>query len=396
MPASAMVNSSAANPGVGAAGRPQPQTTQEAVGGPFLRHAHTASRPGFLAAGSSVGVPGYFGSTISNPLPSAPGYLRYLDFQVSTSGSTSAGVSAYALDAPFNFLNLIQFKDPWGTPLLTGDGFSLLNLLHKYGGQGLSSVWPACQPASLPSYVTQTATGAGSGQFTFHSVIPAEGTKGYGCISIGNSSVMPSVLLSTSASTSVYTTPPATLPTSISVNVDEYYYDIDPSYPVVPPGNGTTFQTSVVLGNQSVAANASVRVQLPRTGGYLTNLILVARDSTNTRQDIWNSTGRIRLYVDGVPRFDENFTEMQDRMFAFSEGTTRDTGVICYNFKTSLSQTNYGLFDTLEEAMQTNPGTLLEIEMTPFGSGGTAPYQIQAIVTQLVPAGGIVQGLSQQ
>lgn len=395
MPAASMVNSSAANPGVGAAGRPQPQTSQESPGGPFLRHAHTASRPGYLVSGSSTGVPGYFGSTVTNPLPSAPGYLRYLDFQVSTSGSTSTAASVFAADGPFNFVNLIQMKDPWGTPLLTGDGYSLIYLLHKYAGQGLSSVFPACNPAQLPSYVATTASGAGSGGFTFHSTIPAEGTKGYGTISIGNSSVMPSLLLSTAGSAQVYTTPPSTLPTAVSVNVDEYYYDIDPAYPVIPPGNGTTFQTSVVLGNQSVAANASARVQLPRTGGYLTNLILVARDSTNARQDIWNSTGRLRLYVDGVPRFDENFIEAQDRMYAFSEGVTRDTGVICYSFKTSLSQTNYGLFDTLEEAMQTNPGTLLEVEMTPFGSGGTPPYQIQAIITQLVPAGGIVQGLSQ-
>lgn len=394
MPAAMMTN--AANPGVGAAGRPQPQTTQENPGGPFLRHARTASRPGYLAAGSTNGVPGYFGSTITNPLAAAPGYLRFLDFLVTSSGSTSTAVSAYAADAPYNFINLVQFKDPWGTPLLTGDGYSLLYLLHKYAGQGLSSVFPAATPSSLPSFFTQTASGAGSGGFTFHSAIPAEGTKGYGTISIGNSSVMPSLLLSTSASASVYTTPPSTLPTSISVNVDEYFYDIDPSYPVVPPGNGSTFQTAVVLGNQSVGANASARVQLPRTGGYLTNLLLVARDATNARQDIWNSTGRIRLYVDGVPRFDENFTQVQDRMFAFSEGVTRDTGVIAYSFKTSLSQTNYGLFDTLEEAMQTNPGTLLEIEMTPFGSGGTPPYQIQAIITQLVPAGGIVQGLPEQ
>lgn len=394
MPATMMTNS--ANPSVGAAGKPQPQTTQESPGGPFLRHARTASRPGYTATGSSSGVAGYFGSTITNPLAAAPGYLRFLDLIVTTSGSTSTATTAYAADAPFNFVNLVQFKDPWGTPLLTGDGYSLLNLLSLYAGQGLSSVTPANSPAGLPSYVTQTASGTGSGGFTFHTNIPAEGTKGYGTISIGNSSVMPSLLLSTSATTSVYSTAPSTLPTSVSVNVDEYYYDIDPSYPVVPPGNGSTFQTSVVLGNQSVGANASARVQLPRTGGYLTSLILVARDANNARQDIWNSTGRIRLYVDGVPRFDENFVQATDRMYAFSEGTTRPTGVIAYSFKTSLSQTNYGLFDTLEEAMQTNPGTLLEIEMTPFGSGGTAPYNIQAIITQLIPAGGVVQGLPQQ
>lgn len=375
-------------PQVGAAGRPQPQTTNDPTGGPFLRHARWASRPGYNLGSSN------FGSQITNPLSAAPGYLRYLDFTINTTGSTSTAAVVATADAPFSAVSLIQLKDPWGTPLITGDGFSLLYLLHKYSGQGFGSLFPAADIKQLPSFTAvQLTSGAGAGQFQFRSCIPLEGTKGYGVVSIGNSSVLPSLTMQLGASSSVYTTPPSTLPTATPVNVDEFYYDIDPSYPVEPPGNGSTFQTAVVTGNQSVGANSSTRVALPRTGGYLTNVILVARDSLNARIDIWNSTGRIRFYIDGVPRFDETFLQAQDRMFSQQEGVARDTGVIAYSFKTSLNQSNLGLLDTLEQALQTNPGTLLEVEMTPWGSGGTGPYQIQAIITQLVPSGPIAQGL---
>jgi len=224
-------------------------------------------------------------------------------------------------------------------------------------------------------------------------MIPLEGTKGYGVVSIGNSSVMPSLTMALASGATVLSGTLTSLGT-IAVTVDEFYYDIDPTMPVEPPGNGSTFQVSVVVGNQSIGAASSTRVQLPRTGGYLTSLILVARDANGVRQDIWNSTGRIRVYIDGVPRFDETFLQAQDRMFAMTNGTARDTGVIAYPmFKTSLAQISLGLLDTLEQALQTNPGTLVEVEMTPWGSGGTPPYQLQAVISQLVPAGPIAQGL---
>lgn len=372
----------AAQPSVGAAGRPQPQTTQQQTQGPFLRHARAASRPGYSTTVA-------YGAQITNPLAAAPGYLRYLDLTFAAQAGTTTS-AAFQADGPYNLAQLIQVRDPWGTPLITGDGYSLLFLLPKYGGQHLSPIFPANTVSQFPSFSTVVA---GTGAYTFRSIIPLEGTKGYGVVSIGNSSVMPSLTMALASAATVLSGT-LTSPGNIIVTTDEFYYDIDPTMPVEPPGNGSTFQTSVVVGNQTIGANSSTRVQLPRTGGYLTSLILVARDANGVRQDIWNSTGRIRIYIDGVPRFDETFLQAQDRMFGMTDGTARDTGVIAYSmFKASLSQLSLGLLDTLEQALQTNPGTLVEVEMTPWGSGGTSPYQIQAIVTQLVPSGPVQQGL---
>lgn len=377
----------APQPAIGAAGRPLPQTTNPQQGsGPFLRYARAASRPGYNVAGTVIA-----GGQVTQPLAAAPGYLRWLDATFTGVGGTGAA-AVIAADGPYNLVSLLQFKDPWGTPLLTGDGYSLLYLLHKYGGQGFNSIYPPNTISQLPSFVAVAVTG----NFTFHTMLPVEGTKGYGVVSIGNSSVLPS--LSMFYSTALYSVQPTGAPT-ITTNIDEFYYDVDPSNPVEPPGNGSTFQTAVVQGNQTIGSAASTRVQLPRTGGYLTSLILVLRDNAGVRTTDaagvgWNSTnGRIRLYIDGVPRFDETFIQAVDRMYAQTEGTPRDTGVMFYGFKTSLGQTNFGLLDTLEQALQTNPGTLIEIEMTPWGTVASAPMTMYAIITQLVPSGPIAQGL---
>jgi hypothetical protein len=385
------------NAQIGAAGTPQPQTTPSTAGsGPFLRYARAASRPGYSRAGDA------FGAQVTNPLAAAPGYLRYLDFQLSAVAGAGAAAPVAAADAPYNAVTLVQFKDPWGTPLITGDGYSILYLLNKYGGQGLSPLYPGNTVSQLPSFAAiQTTSGAGAGNFTLKSMIPVEGTKGYGVVSIGNSSVLPSLTMQYAGSGSVYTTPPATLPT-LSTTLDEFYYDIDPTNPVEPPGNGSTFQTAVVQGNQTIGSGASTRVQLPRTGGYLTSLILVLRDVNSARLvdgaagsgvGFNSTTGRIRVYIDGVPRFDETFNQLQDRMYGMTDGTPRDNGVAAYSFKLSLSQLNLGYLDSLEQALQTNPGTLIEVEMTPWGTVGAPPAILQAIITQLVPSGPIAQGL---
>lgn len=388
MPASALASGMAPMPNVGAAGRPQPQTTNQPQGGPFLRHAREASRPGYSISTT-------YSAVITNALASAPGYARYYDLTFAAGAGTTTS-AAFQADAPYNLVQFVQHKDPWGTPLFTGDGYSLLRLVPAYAGQFFSPIYPANDITQLPSFST---VAAGTGAYTFRTQIPLEGTKGYGLISLGNSSVMPTVYMQLNSGATVLSGTLTSL-ANIQVTLDEFYYDIDPTMPVVPPGNGSTFQHSVVIGNQPIGSGSSTRVQLPRTGGYLTSLILVLRDSSNVRETEtntngvgWASTGRIRVYVDGVPRWDETFLEAQDRMYTFSDGFPRPSGVIAYNFKRSLSQLNLGLLDTLEQAVQTNPGTLIEVEMTPWGTFSSSPAQLQAIVTQLVPTGPPAQGL---
>ena len=54
------------------AGRPQPQTTVESAGGPFIRHSQRGRAPQYVVSGTS------FGGIVTQPLVARPGYLAKL------------------------------------------------------------------------------------------------------------------------------------------------------------------------------------------------------------------------------------------------------------------------------------------------------------------------------
>jgi hypothetical protein len=61
--------------------------------------------------------------------------------------------------------------------------------------------------------------------------------------------------------------------------------------------------------------------------------------------------------------------------------------------RTSLNQINLGLLDTGEVFLSTNPGTLVQVECSPWGVIANAPATLAAIIGQVVPAGTLLQGL---
>lgn len=371
-------------PNIGAVGTTLPQTTQDnSPGGPFIRYARKAQRPGYSVSGLA------FGSTITNPLSSAPGYLRGLWITLKASGG-AGGSAVAAADAPWNAIQFLQLKDPWGTPVVTITGWELANIINAYSGQ--AGLLQAALPSALPSFSAMDA----NGNFTYKVYVPLEAVIGYGLMSIGNASVLPTLFIQTAPSATVYGTPPATTVPTLAVTVDEDYLDVDPTNPVEPPGNGTSLQWSIAQGDQAIGSNSSVRVKLPHTGGFLTTIGLIIRDSTGARIDGWNTAGRIRLYIDGIPQYDETFLERVDTMFMQAGGAfARPTGVVVYSFKESVSQLNLGLLDTLETALQTTPGSQIEVEMTPWGAITNAPATLNVVYGQIVPAGPIAQGLGE-
>lgn len=371
------------NPAINAAGRPQPQTTEDTTSGPFIRHAREASRPGYVTTPN-------FASQITLPLPSAPGYLRKLEITVQlTAGTTTT--AAFQADGPWNVWSFVSFRDPWATPVFNGPGYEMLYLVPKYSGQGGWGTW--ADNSALPSFSTVAAS---TGAFTCRMPLPVEAAKGYAVMSIGNASAMPTLTLNTASAATVMSGTLTTLG-SLNMTVDEDYYDIEPSNPVEPPGLGTTIQWTVIQANQNLPANATARLQLPRTGGYLTTLILECRDASSVRNDTsLTAAGRIRLYIDGVAYKDETPLEIIDRMATQFQTATRPGGVFAYTFKTSMAQMSLGLLDDLESLLLTNPGTLLEVEGNPWGTMSSSPGTLYAIIGQLVPTGPLVQGLPEQ
>jgi hypothetical protein len=388
----------AASSGV-AAGRPQPQTSVEPAGGPFVRHTQEGRRAMYSANP-------LFGGVVNSPMVASPGYNR--GYRIKTTAVTAAGTGGVISatnpggpDAPTSLYQLVQLKDAFGTPILTGPGYEMMNLVPLYSGQFGTDETQS--PQSLPSWTGITAA---SGAFSNSTYLPFEFAKAYGVISGANASLLPTLQMNLAAAGTLFSTPPSALPT-LTTQVDADFYWLPEGVAVEPPGIETTCQWIYQPCNPTVPTGGSVIVQLPRLGGYLSVIILELRDSLGFRVD--GFPARPRIYLDGVPLIDSDlatvFDDMAIQMLVGGgvAGTQiaaptnvqapRPTGTMAFSRKTGLSQRHFGLFDTGEEFLSTNPGTQIEVSGMPWGAITNSPATLNAIVGQVVPSGAMIQGL---
>lgn len=381
------------------AGRPQPQTTAEPQGGPFIRHAPKGRRP-IYDTNATYGQ--YFGP----PIVAAPGWYAGYKLQIIGAAGASGGTiqaTQAGDDAPESIVSLLQVKDAWGTNLLSGPGQEMLRFMQLLSGQfGLNAAGPAVRdPWNLPSRVAVTAA---TGAFTIDTYLPFEFTTAYGVIAAANAALLPSVQFTMNAIASLFgaiTTPPTTA--EMVLDADFYWL---PDVPADPPGIGTTCQWIFQPCNPPIPSVATQRVQLPRLGGYLTVLGLDLRDSTNRRGDFW--AARPGVFIDGVEQINTRLTTWYDdiaiamglgglvnatQAAAGTAYSPRPVGLLAVNRKTSLAQVDFGLFDTGEKFLSTNPGSQVEINGAPWATIANTPATLNAIIGQIVPSGPLVQGL---
>ena len=386
-----------------AAGRPQPQTTVESAGGPFIRH----SQPGRRAMYSASGVA--FGGLVANPLVAAPGYTRGFRLKIAAAGGN--GTTAATADFPGNLASLVQLKDSFGTPLIVAPGYEALLLLQEFGGQyGLDS-----QANPLNVGGTWATVGTTAANFVFSTYLPLEFAKGYGVISSANASLLPTLQFNVNSAANTIGSP-GTSPT-LTFTVDQDFYWLPEGVSVEPPGIGTTEQWIYQPSNPSIGSSATLNVQLPRLGGYLSTIIAELRDAGGARLAAPAQTGTVtnvgwgarpRMIVDGVPLIDSELTTiLEDMSIQFGTGagsgasnTALPTalnpipgGVLAFTRKNSLSQQSQGLFDTGESYLSTNPGTQVEFACAPWAGVGSAPATLNALCGQVVPSGALIQGL---
>ena len=412
------------------AGRPQPQTTAQPQGGPFIRHAPDGRRAQYVDTQS-------FGGFMSRPTVSMPGYCKGYRLVVNTStvGTNAATGPTIAADAPYNLFSLVQMKDAFGTQLIVGPGYEMLYLVPLYSGQFGTDEMRS--PFSSPQYQTINTTLSASTVLGFSTYLSFEFAKGYGCISGANAALLPVFQANLAAATTIYTANTPTTTPTIQETLDSDFYWL-PSAPVDPPGLGTTAQWIYQQATPQISAtsttNSSQLVQLPRLGGYLTVLILELRDSAGARLTAdspvttngvayqgttagngWPS--RPKFLVDGVPLIDSLWATLcEDLAISMQIGavgnpsisaaggtnggttqTTRPTGTMAISRKTSLAQRDIGILDTGEIFLSTNPGTQIELAGYPWGynnsTGSPTSMTLNAIVGQVVPTGALVQGL---
>jgi len=377
----------------------QPQTTVEPSGGPFIRH----SEPGKARIYDLTSLA--FGALINQPLTALPGYAARFRLRFVASGGTNG--TSITLggqpDAPESVVSLITLWDALGTPIVSGPGYEVLRLIPMFsGGFGLNN---ESDTHNLPSFSGISTSSTTAGGFTFNTAIPLEFAKGYGVLGMADGDVLPKLQIQLAASTAVYATAPAGTTPTIEVRLNADYYWLPQGQGIAPPGLGTTRQWFLQQGNPQPAASATATVTIPRQGGWLDTIILICRDANNIRQDAWPSIFRFAL--DGIGEISTNIDEIYDDMaIAFGCGTgtgslatnpgyARPTGVIAITRKTSLGQKVFGLLDTYEVALSTSPGTSMTVEGAPWGSGGTSPYTISALLGQVIPSGTLIQGLEE-
>jgi hypothetical protein len=310
-------------------------------------------------------------------------------------------------DFPDTFYSLVQMKDAFGTQLLTGPGYNILREVNLYSGQfGLDLMR---DPQNSPVQTVYKAHTTATSTVVWSRYLSFEFAKAYGVISGANAALLPVLQLNTAAASALGT---FTTITSAQETLDSDFYWL-PSMPTDPPGLGTTCQWILQPSNPTIASAANQPVQLPRMGGYLTMLILELRGSTGLRQADSAWPTRPKIIIDGVPVIDTLYTTWEEDI-AISTGigagaayvnnntsvtqtgtipVPRPAGTIGINRKTSLSQRDFGLLDTGEIFLNTNPGTQLEIAGYPWGTQSSGPSTLNAIVGQVVPSGQLVQGL---
>lgn len=368
------------------AGRSQPQTTIQAPGGPFIRHAEPGRRLIYTRTGDKVG------STITQPIPSVPGYLRSFRTRITATGGVGSGTAAVSgADQPFNIATNVLVRDAFGTVLIQGPGYEVFKLIPMFGGQlGLDAL---SDPGNLPSFSAVATTG----NFTFATCLPFEFAKGYGTISGANASLLPQIYLY--GNSSPYSTAPGTLPT-LETNVEGDFYWLPEGEDILPPGLGTTAQWSFAQGNPPIGSGSNVSVIVPRLGGYVTTLIFILRDANGVRLDPFAGVTdpSFQLRIDGVPVTDTLWTtHLDDMQIQFGSANTtawtRPTGVWAWTRKTSMNQKSNGLLDTGESLLSTNPGTNIEMFAPNWGTIGAAPATLNVMMEVVVPSGSLLQGL---
>ena len=363
---------------------PQPQTTAQSPGGPFIRYSEEGFKPMYKSTGNA------FGGLIQQPLVSAPGYVRRFRFRLTATGGAGTSVAGTA-DAPWNAVQQIVVTSPGGTQLMQGDGYGILHLVNKYGGQ--NGLWTYGDPAALPNY---SGIAASTGDFDLASSLPLEAAKGYGVISMASASELPTVSVQLSASGTVYSTAPTTEPTlTLALGAEYYWLPLDST--IEPPGLGSTMQWNKQTAYPGIGSASNVEVNVPKLGGYISTFIFVLRDSTGARIDAFPDP--ISFYLDGVPVFNQKpLADVEDDMagqFQLASGFLRETGVLVFTRKTSLAQVEMGLLDTGEGYLSSNPGTSVVLQGT-WGTIANAPATLSCYAGQFVPSGAMLRGLLEQ
>lgn len=228
-------------------------------------------------------VPGSAGTPDQFDVP-AYGFLQKIELTVTVTGGVGSGTAAvYKEDAPFSWIQAIQFLDVNSSPIffqMTGHDLYLLN---KYGGYIFSA-----DPKNGFGY-TQGGIG-GNSVFTVYLPLQLRSRDGLGSLPNKNNATAYKVLFTVAPTTDVFSTAPLpTMPTTLAFRaVMVAWWEPEATdlkgrpQAQLPPGNNTTQYVS----KQQITHNTgAVTQKLSRVGYLVRNIIFVQRNATPARAD---------------------------------------------------------------------------------------------------------------
>lgn len=305
----------------------------------------------------------------------AHGYLRHVTLLVTaTAGAAGMASVAAAADAPWSVLSEVTLQDVNGTNIVGPVTGYQLYLINKWGA------YRRLNPTDSPSYSAVDT----DGDFSFLLTIPVEFVQrdALGSLPNQNASATYKVRVGLAASTSVYTTPPDTLPT---VRVQGWAHDWAPPaqadaggqlQQTQPEAVGTVaywsvFVTDVVSGENTI--------RLPRVGNMIRNLVLVYRQSG--ARDSSDLPPSWRWEWDARTLFNEGDALTEESM-VMAYGFDPDTGVRVW---TMTDDFDAKAGDELRDYYwRTTQATRLEVRAN-FGDAGT----LEILTNDVMPQGQI-------
>jgi hypothetical protein len=304
----------------------------------------------------------------------ARGYMRHIVIQVEGSGGALGGGTLNP-DFPWNIFREVSLEDPNGTNYFGPvDGFTAY-LANKHGGYAFNA-----DPAQAPEFVGTIATP------TFMLRVPVEITAhdGYGSLINQNAAAAFKLRLRVAPLSDLVS---GGAPTAPDLRIRAYLEawtqplptdELGRSQEVEPPAHPTaqywsTFAVPVSSGQQTF--------RLQRVGNLYRVLILVTRDSTGARNNLFPDP--LRLTWDARDLYVES--ALYRRRLVFERyGRPLDTGVLVYDW---ISDGEGHAGDELRNSyLPTRSGTRLELSGAWTGSG-----TLQIVTNDIAPAGAPVR-----
>jgi hypothetical protein len=218
-------------------------------------------------------------------------FLEAVVFDVSLVTAGNAAAVAFAADSPWQIIQQIKLDDPAGQSIVAPITGYQLYTLNKY----LPDTECNFDPKSDPGYLATTGTGATGGSVNFRLVLPVEHRRRDALGALNNSAANQRYLITLNIIPSfatLYTTPPTTEATSISVQFYQQYWTSPPSVITTAQGSTQVDATPAGLGtvgfvryerHNEVNGGGSPQIQLNNVGDYISAIFFTLRDTAGAR-----------------------------------------------------------------------------------------------------------------